>query len=1156
MLYGDACKRVEPEEEGDEQIADAGRAKVSFCLSGERDPIASGRTEPERNLEFTSASSATNSVKGKKRKESKERNSYLDELAGSLARALDRCFSNRKSKSSRIAQQSVLKGSPISISPSGSRIWEPGNGIEAFTAGLSLWTVYEADDALWLVIEGYLVMSYGHRRSNALEKIAYGRTRSVFRRSLDRSDRGIFAKPHEPDSGNLELRLHPFAFVLVDSEALRNGTNYSFILADTTDDGKLVESGSPSNMVGHDTSSRRLYMINLNTDCPRSSSSDIHGEASSSVQCKKNLSSTLGNSSVAYTNIDSSDFLVDLFPKVENKGKRKSRKKGKKKGKQHKRVSSRKDSNEADAQCNAKINSTSSLCSSDKHLSDNNSSDEVASVSLLDKDDSTNTNEFLDCQNSCFSTSFSDDIDDFKTALSSERFSGDELPSDTINSGSINNAAAVSFALDGSSRGEDFKENNNHDDNSSSIPKDKTSRQWDSDISENTSDDIVMQLPVKDETGLSFSEISKDCHSNITYLSNAAALDACSSTERADCIKQDDLSNGFHVVVSGRRRRRARKRMGNGALNGANALVNANIHSNAAKDDQFSTCPMVEKFGEECSKPNSIPVTTPQSELSSKDNKMESQNNKPVVPKKNLSRITSYSEANSKKAGQTLPKSIVGNSVNGVKCKPNSIAKNAKHNEGGITHNAKTSVPNGAKDDIRQREGFQNSLCDQFNSQTKTEAKLPGDKLSGRGISKLTDHCLPESEKKTPVLMEGGICPSEVSYILTTSKIEPISTQMNSECTLGSIVRSEGRQFRKLFFGSYRELSNLNSIISSPIQKSIPFRKSSLTDIDKIMLAINDASQQQRVVEYAQLMIGCPIADFEKLLFMASPIIRQTRSHNIYLKNIWQWYEEPGCFGLEVKAHEFRKSRRLPDGNLEFTAYFVPSLSAVQLFGMSGTSRNGDLNRQVDNTSADVCLLKFSSGEEDLSDQNTDIHQAELFFEYFESELPPWRQPLFNKIRELTAGDTLSGGCMFGNPSVLESTELQHLHPASWYCVAWYPIYRIPIGSLRAAFLTYHSLGNFISPSNPAYAPGSCDALVSPVVGLQTYNDKRENWFKPTDKGSNVLRTGTSSSELVKERLRTLRQTAAAMSCAVVSKGDCKSANKHPDYKFFMSRSG
>ena len=52
-------------------------------------------------------------------------------------------------------------------------------------------------------------------------------------------------------------------------------------------------------------------------------------------------------------------------------------------------------------------------------------------------------------------------------------------------------------------------------------------------------------------------------------------------------------------------------------------------------------------------------------------------------------------------------------------------------------------------------------------------------------------------------------------------------------------------------------------------------------------------------------------------------------------------------------------------------------------------------------------------------------------------------------------------------------------------CVAWDPIYRIPDGSFHAAFLTYHSLGHFVHS-------GHClsEDVVSPVVGLQTYNHK------------------------------------------------------------------
>ena len=46
-------------------------------------------------------------------------------------------------------------------------------------------------------------------------------------------------------------------------------------------------------------------------------------------------------------------------------------------------------------------------------------------------------------------------------------------------------------------------------------------------------------------------------------------------------------------------------------------------------------------------------------------------------------------------------------------------------------------------------------------------------------------------------------------------------------------------------------------------------------------------------------------------------------------------------------------------------------------------------------------------------------------------------------------------------------------------------IYRIPDGKLQAAFLTYHSLGHWIGQSSSAD-----EAVILPVIGLQSYNDK------------------------------------------------------------------
>lgn len=42
--------------------------------------------------------------------------------------------------------------------------------------------------------------------------------------------------------------------------------------------------------------------------------------------------------------------------------------------------------------------------------------------------------------------------------------------------------------------------------------------------------------------------------------------------------------------------------------------------------------------------------------------------------------------------------------------------------------------------------------------------------------------------------------------------------------------------------------------------------------------------------------------------------------------------------------------------------------------------------------------------------------------------------------------------------------------------------------------------------------------------------------------------------EVLKERLRTLEETASVMARGVVSKGNVTSVNRHPDYEFFLSR--
>ncbi|XP_059278726.1 uncharacterized protein LOC132032934 [Lycium ferocissimum] len=147
--------------------------------------------------------------------------------------------------------------------------------------------------------------------------------------------------------------------------------------------------------------------------------------------------------------------------------------------------------------------------------------------------------------------------------------------------------------------------------------------------------------------------------------------------------------------------------------------------------------------------------------------------------------------------------------------------------------------------------------------------------------------------------------------------------------------------------------------------------------------------------------------------------------------------------------------------------------SSLSASGSSSECSNGDLHHLPD--------------EFKLSDD------MELLFEYFESEQPQRRRPLFETIQQLVSGDGLSNCRSYGDPSILHTVSLHDLHPHSWFSVAWYPIYRIPDGNLRAGFLTYHSLGHFIHKDQTVKAHSVDACVVSPIVGLQSYNAQVES---------------------------------------------------------------
>uniref|UniRef100_A0A0A9E7L3 Uncharacterized protein n=1 Tax=Arundo donax TaxID=35708 RepID=A0A0A9E7L3_ARUDO len=372
------------------------------------------------------------------------------------------------------------------------------------------------------------------------------------------------------------------------------------------------------------------------------------------------------------------------------------------------------------------------------------------------------------------------------------------------------------------------------------------------------------------------------------------------------------------------------------------------------------------------------------------------------------------------------------------------------------------------------------------------------------------------------------------------------------------------------------------------------------TGYSKIREAICDVYTAQLRVEDIQFCIGRPLADFEQFIYSASPVVHCSpspavsksylqecvkdglslhRTPDITLSSVWQWYEEPGCYGLEVKAQDFRRSKGFCNSNCQFTTYFVPYLSAVQLFGHHKRTNGGSIDREaIDREAIDMdmtCetspslntppifakLMPPQSNPRNRSstlftEDDQQSASGELIFEYFESEQPYWRRQLFDKVNELIAGVKPSNCQISGDPKNLE-LNLHDLHPASWYCVAWYPIYRIPDGKFQTAFLTYHSLGHWIFGSSSADQAGDAP-FVLPVMGLQSYDDKGESWFQMSRSDSEDVESVESqsieTSQVLKERMRTLNQAAAVMSRSDMLKNEQTNRNRHPDFEFFLSR--
>ncbi|XP_075497929.1 uncharacterized protein LOC142535534 isoform X2 [Primulina tabacum] len=197
------------------------------------------------------------------------------------------------------------------------------------------------------------------------------------------------------------------------------------------------------------------------------------------------------------------------------------------------------------------------------------------------------------------------------------------------------------------------------------------------------------------------------------------------------------------------------------------------------------------------------------------------------------------------------------------------------------------------------------------------------------------------------------------------------------------------------------------------------------------------------------------------------------------LGDLWDSFDEWSACGLGVPI--------ISDGCHNLTQYFVPYLSAVQIFTSSSS-------------------LNYSRDREDIDSisetRNSSSDWGNLYFQHFETSSPYGRVPLVDKVNSFSR--------RYPGLTTYRSVDLS---PASWMAVAWYPIYHIPKGrtikDFQTCFLTYHTLSSSFqdmeSEDNIENFEGSRklggESISLRPFGLATYKMQADVWISDKNGG-------------------------------------------------------
>lgn len=329
----------------------------------------------------------------------------------------------------------------------------------------------------------------------------------------------------------------------------------------------------------------------------------------------------------------------------------------------------------------------------------------------------------------------------------------------------------------------------------------------------------------------------------------------------------------------------------------------------------------------------------------------------------------------------------------------------------------------------------------------------------------------------------------------------------------------------------------------------------------------------------------CNLSNLDQFIENTTPIVqaryfsktnmKELRTHGdnfppyFVLDDLWESLKEWSAYGAGVPL--------VLSGGDSVVQYYVPYLSAIQLYidpsrpsmrmrkpgeesdgGSSGDGSSGDCgkcgvengtnyvhgnwNLQNLNIAAKECSSR-SSLRNNLATGSA-FDESEicsppdlLLFEYFAHDLPFSREPLADKILKLAS--------QFPDLKTYRSCDLT---PSSWLSVAWYPIYRIPVGTtlnnIDACFLTFHSLSTLYGNTGTNFTQikgstakqfgkgGMSLQLSLPIFGLAPYKFKVSDWSPEGEHDSQKI---NSLFQAADNWLRLLQVD-------------------HPDYRFFKER--